>query len=188
MASSAAKAIAIFGGTFDPVHVAHLQVARCALDALDAASVLWMPTGSPAYRQAPVASPEHRLAMLKLAIAGEPRYRIDERELHPAHSGYTVDTLESMRKESGDRLVLVMGADQYQKLDSWHRPQEVRKLADIAVVARPGASAAGASLIPMELMDVSASDIRGRIARGEDISGLLPPAVANYIRINALYR
>jgi nicotinate-nucleotide adenylyltransferase len=186
------RPIAVFGGTFDPVHNAHLAVARRALEALGAARVLWMPTGAPGYRPAPVAPGEHRLAMLGLALEGEPRYAIDARELSPAHSGYTVDTLESLRAELGEGadLVLLMGADQHAKLATWHRWRELARLARIAVVARPGspAPAGGALLLPMPPLEISASGIRARIARGEDVSALVPAAVLDYIRAHGLYR
>ena len=100
-----------------------------------------MPTGSPRYRTPAVASGEQRVAMLRLAVAeAEPRFEIDARELAPGASGYTVDTLRELRLELGAAtpLWLLMGADQYSKLDSWHRPQDVKKLARIAVFARPG--------------------------------------------------
>ncbi|MCZ2982615.1 hypothetical protein NYY70_20775, partial [Acinetobacter baumannii] len=89
------------------------------------------------YRTPPVASAEHRLAMLKLALDGEARFEIDPRELAPSASGYTADTLAQLHDELGPRVpvFLLMGADQYAKLDSWHRPQEVRRLARIAVFA-----------------------------------------------------
>jgi len=187
-----AQAIAVLGGTFDPVHNAHLAMARRALETLGVARVLWMPTGAPPYRPAPVASGEHRLAMLRLAIAGEPRYAIDARELAPGHSGYTVDTLRSLRAELGEdtELVLLMGADQYARRHSWHRWDEVTRLARIAVFARPGAPAPadGVRVVPMPPMAVSASAIRAAIARGEDVSGLVPPAVLAYIREHGLYR
>jgi nicotinate-nucleotide adenylyltransferase len=187
-----ARRIAVLGGTFDPVHNAHLAIARRALEALGAARVLWMPTGAPPYRPAPLASGEHRLAMLRLAIAGEPRYAIDARELAPEHSGYTVDTLASLRAELGEdaELVLLMGADQYAKRHAWRRWDQVARLARIAVFARPGAPAPadGALVVPMPPMDVSASAIRARIARGEDVSALVPPAVLAYIRAHGLYR
>src|SRR6202008_2593248 len=85
--------VGILGGTFDPVHNAHLALAGTALRELPLDEILWIPTGTPGYRNPPVAPAEHRLAMLKLALAGEPRYRIDIRELAPGASGYTVDTL-----------------------------------------------------------------------------------------------
>jgi nicotinate-nucleotide adenylyltransferase len=83
---------------------------------------------------------------------------------------------------------MLMGADQYSKLDSWHRPDEVRRLARLAVFARPGWKADAERMIPFEPMNVSASDIRARVARGEDISALVPEAVANYIARERLYR
>lgn len=178
--------LGVLGGTFDPVHNAHLAMARAALEHLRLERILWMPTGSPKYR-APARTPaHHRVAMLRLAIAGEPRYAIDERELDPAHSGYTVDTLKSL----GGRPVLILGADQYAKLETWHRWREVLELADIAVCARPGWPLRDerARLVPLAPLDISASDIRARLARGEDVSALLPPGVPEYIRRHGLYR
>jgi nicotinate-nucleotide adenylyltransferase len=178
--------LGVLGGTFDPVHNAHLAMARAALEHLRLERILWMPTGSPKYR-APARTPaQHRVAMLRIAIAGEPRYAVDERELDPAHSGYTVDTLKSL----GARPVLILGADQYAKLETWHRWREVLALADLAVCARPGWTVPDgrAMLVPMAPLDISASDIRARLARGEDVSALLPPGVPEYIRRHGLYR
>lgn len=184
--------IGILGGTFDPVHNAHLAIARLAIEKLRIERILWIPTGRPPYRKAPVASVEHRVAMLKLALAGEPRYEIDQRELAPGASGYTVDTLQSLRAELGTAapIFLLMGGDQLSKFESWHRPDDVARLADIVVFARAGWKALGrrARLVPMEPLDISASDIRSRIARGEDISALVPREVANYIARHRLYR
>jgi nicotinate-nucleotide adenylyltransferase len=149
-----------------------------------------MPTGAPRYRTPAVASGEHRVAMLRLALAENDLFEIDDRELKPGVSGYTVDTLRELRLELGadTPLWLLMGADQYRKLDSWHRPQDVKKLARIAVFARPGFNLSEkVHLVPMQPMPISASEIRARVARGEDISALVPPAVANYVAAHRLY-
>jgi nicotinate-nucleotide adenylyltransferase len=187
--------VGLLGGTFDPVHNAHLAMARAALRTLPLTKVIFMPTGdnrgTAGYRAPPVASAAHRLAMLKLALDGEPRFEIDPRELAPSATGYTVDTLAQLHDELGPRvpIYLLMGADQYAKLGAWHRPAEVRRLARIAVFARPGAPAPDAApeTVPMQEMAVSASDIRARAARGEDLSPLVPAAVQNYIRQERLY-
>ncbi len=191
--------IGIFGGTFDPVHNAHLRIARLALEALGLARLLWIPTGAPRYRPAPVAPAEDRLAMLELALEGEPRYAIDARELQPGASGYTVDTLEALRAEHGPEadLVLLIGSDQYEKLAGWHRWRGLFGLARLAVVARPGwapeasaeVRAAGPVLqVEMAPLDISSTEIRARIARGENVSGMLPPPVLDYISTHRLYR
>ena len=182
--------IGILGGTFDPVHNAHLAIARLALDQLELEKLLWMPTGAPAYRQPPVASGADRVAMLKLAIGAEPRYMIDQRELLPGASGFTFDTLSSLTRENPkSRFVLLMGSDQYEKRASWHRWPELEKLCEVAVVARPGFRVdAQVATIPLAPSAISASDIRARAARGEDVSALVPPAVAAYIREKGLYR
>jgi nicotinate-nucleotide adenylyltransferase len=191
--------IGIFGGTFDPVHNAHLRIARLALERLGLARLVWVPTGAPRYRAVPVASAEHRLAMLELALANESRCAIDTRELAPQASGYTVDTLAALKAELGADapLVLLIGSDQYEKLAGWHRWRELFGLARIAVVARPGrapeASAevrsAGPVLrVEMAPLDISSTEIRERIARGEDASAMLPRPVLEYIATHRLYR
>jgi len=178
------------GGTFDPVHNAHLAMAQAALDELRLEKLLFIPTGAPHYREPAVASDEHRVAMLGLATEDEPRYEIDTRELAAGASGYTFDTLRELRLELGAQtpLWLLMGADQFAKLGTWYRPDDVKKLANIAVFARPGIQLSGkAQLIPMQPMPVSSSDIRARVGRGEDISALVPPAVASYVAAHGLY-
>jgi nicotinate-nucleotide adenylyltransferase len=166
-------------------------MARAALDHLKLDKLLFMPTGSPRYRTPAVASGAQRVAMLRLAVGDEDSCEIDARELGPGATGYTVDTLRELRLELGadTPLWLLMGADQYAKLDSWHRPQDVKKLAKIAVFSRPGVTLKGdIPLIPMDPMPVSASEIRARVARGEDISGMVPAAVRDYIAREGLYR
>lgn len=188
--------VGILGGTFDPVHNAHLAIARRALEAPGVGRILWIPTGAPGYRNPPVAPAAHRVVMLKLAIEGESRFMLDERELMPAASGYTYDTLTALRGElgSGVPLVMLIGADQYEKLGTWHRARELFGLCRFAVFARPGWSAGVSSVprdavihVPIEPLPISASDIRQRIGRGEDVSTLLPGTVLDYIRRHHLY-
>jgi len=194
----AAGPVGILGGTFDPVHNAHLRIGQLALDVLDLAQLLWIPTGAPGYRNAPVALAADRVAMLELALRGEPRYVIDRRELAPGASGYTVDTLRALRAERGPdvALVLLMGGDQFDKLETWHHWRDLFALARIAVFARPGWSpevsdavrAAGpVERIDMPPLDISATAIRGRIARGKDVSLLVPREVLDYISSHHLY-
>jgi nicotinate-nucleotide adenylyltransferase len=180
----------ILGGTFDPVHNAHLAMARAARDELGLEKILFLPTGAPRYRTPAVASGEHRLAMLRLALADDDSCEIDARELAPGASGYTIDTLRELRLELGadTELWLLMGADQYAKLGDWHRPEDVKRLARIGVFGRPGSpSPQKVKVIPLDPMNVSASEIRARVARGEDIAALVPPAVAGYIAQHGLY-
>lgn len=181
--------IGILGGTFDPVHNAHLAMARAALDHLALDKVLFIPTGNTRYRTPALASGAHRVAMLRLALQGEHRFAIDERELAPQASGYTVDTLTALRQELGDaELYLLIGADQFAKLDTWHRPGDVKRLARLGVFARPGvALGPEVKLIPMPSMPVSASEIREAARQGADLSRLVPPPVANYMARHGLY-
>jgi nicotinate-nucleotide adenylyltransferase len=212
----AATPIGVLGGTFDPVHNAHLRIAQLAIDVLGVGRVLWIPTGAPGYRAAPVASVADRLAMLELALAGEPRYAIDRRELAPQASGYTVDTLLALRRELGSAagLVLLLGTDQFAKLDTWHRWRELFALAHLAVFARPGWAPRagdtahaelqarraaprgdwrlrpGGAIVPVEMppLDISATALRAAIGRDDDVSRLLPRAVLDYIHSHHLYR
>ena len=185
------RPIGILGGTFDPVHNAHLEIARRALDALDAGRVLWIPTGTPDYRNPPVASGIDRVAMLRLALAGEARFVVDERELRASASGYTYDTMVSLQSETPDtEFVLLMGTDQYSRLETWYRWRDLLKLCRIAAIERPGSPApqGDAIRIAMAPLAISSSEIRARIGRGEDVSAMLPAAVLGYIRERALYQ
>ena len=167
-------------------------MAQAALRNLKLDRVIFIPTGAPRYRKPAVASPEQRLVMLRLALAGEPRYEIDERELGRDATGYTVDTLSALRAQLGGDtgLYLLIGGDQLAKFGEWYRPQEVMKLAKLAVFARPGIDVdmKSAHLIPMQAMPVSASGIRNRAARGENLSDAVPAPVADYIARHRLYR
>ena len=186
------NAVGILGGSFDPVHIAHLAVARTALVELKLAKVLWIPSGTPPHRQTPTAPAVKRAAMVALAIAGEPRFVLDEREIRKAAPGYTVETLEDLRAELGPQaeLVLLIGADQHARLNTWRRWEELFGLARIAVFARPGLKlddAQRVSVVPMAPLDISSTAIRERIAQGESVRGLMPDAVLDYIETNHLY-
>jgi len=184
--------LGILGGTFDPVHNAHLAIAQTGMKNLRLERVLWIPTGKPDYRKPPVASVKDRLAMLALALKDQPDYEIDRRELETSASPYTVDTLKALRAERPqDDFYLLLGGDQYASLRRWREPAEVARLARVAVFTRPGhevAPGGDAVAVPMPPLAVSASDIRARAARGASLDGLVPRAVANYIAENRLYR
>lgn len=133
--------LGILGGTFDPVHRAHLNLARAAVKDLRLAGVLWIPAGQPYHRQPPHATAAHRLAMVKLAIENEPGFTVDDVDAQAATPTFTVPTLERLRRTYGEArpLVLLLGADAFLGLPTWHRWQQIFRLAHVAVAARPGA-------------------------------------------------
>ena len=131
----------LFGGTFDPVHRAHISAARAVSKALQQAPVYLLPNAVPPHRPQPLADAGHRLAMLKLAIAAYPQLRLDDRELHRDGPSYTIDTLLELRHEQINRpLVLVIGADSLATLQHWYRWQEYPALCHLAVLPRPGSA------------------------------------------------
>jgi nicotinate-nucleotide adenylyltransferase len=205
------------GGTFDPVHLAHLCLAEEAADALGLERVRWIPSGSPGHRAAPGTPAQHRLAMVKLAVRDNPRFAVDEAEALGGAAQFTIDTLRRLRAELGTErpLVLIIGADQLHKLDTWRDWRGLFDHAHFAVGARPGYALAAESLpaavaaerraragdaaalraspagriatFPMTALAISASDIRRRLAAGESARYLLPPEVLAYIRTHRLY-
>ncbi|MBI4996513.1 MAG: nicotinate-nucleotide adenylyltransferase [Rhodocyclales bacterium] len=146
--------LGILGGTFDPIHTAHLRLAEEATRQLRLGGMLWIPAGQPRHRTAPLAAPEHRLAMVRAALAGHPEYRIDDTEVRADAPSYTVPTLERLRRELGGErpLVLLMGADAFLGLAAWHRWRELFQLAHIGVASRPGFDLA-ADAMPTELAE-----------------------------------
>jgi nicotinate-nucleotide adenylyltransferase len=136
-----ASPLILFGGTFDPVHRAHISAARAVSKALHGAPVYLMPNAVPPHRPQPQASADQRLAMLRLAIAPFPQLHIDDRELHRAGPSWTIDTLLALRAEDRQRpLILVLGADSLAGLHQWHRWQEYPALCHLAVLPRPGSA------------------------------------------------
>jgi nicotinate-nucleotide adenylyltransferase len=142
--------LGILGGTFDPVHFGHLELAREVKAALRLASVRLVPAGDPPHRAAPVATAAHRLAMVELALAGYPDLELDPREIRRAGPSYTVATLEELRREAPSRpLALIVGADAFLGLPTWHRWTELFGLAHIVIAARPGVALEAALAPPL---------------------------------------
>lgn len=133
-------AIGIFGGTFDPVHFGHLRLAEELAESIVLDQIRFIPAGQPPHRRRPQTSAAHRLAMVRLAIADNPRFDVDDRETRREAPSWTVDTLESLRAELGDQqpLYLLLGADAFLGLPGWHRWQHLFDLAHIAIAHRPG--------------------------------------------------
>lgn len=209
--------IGILGGTFDPVHLGHVALAEAALAGLPLSEVLWIPSGSPGHRAPPVADARDRLAMLRLATTGNPRFRIDSAELESGAPTYTVHTLARLRAQLGNAqpLVLLLGGDSFLSLPTWLRWRELFDLAHIAHASRPGhlagdggpvpelsaeiarrsargeqlsASAAGrVASFNMPPMAVSSSGVRADLAAGRDARHLLPAPVLAYIQSQHLY-
>ncbi|MBI4740233.1 MAG: nicotinate-nucleotide adenylyltransferase [Betaproteobacteria bacterium] len=155
------KPLGVFGGTFDPVHFGHLRLAEEAADSLGLQRIRWIPAGQPRHREAenkaPQAGATHRLAMVRVAIAGNPRFQFDPAEADAARASYTVPTLERLRNSAGcgahRPLVLLLGADAFAGLSGWHRWEVLLSLAHVAVAHRPGFPLDGANL-PAELADL----------------------------------
>ncbi|MCU0805910.1 MAG: nicotinate-nucleotide adenylyltransferase [Burkholderiales bacterium] len=211
------KPLGIMGGTFDPVHYAHLRLAEEAADALGLERVRWIPSGSPGHRAAPRTAGRHRLEMVRLAVAGNPRFVVDAADAESATPGFTIDTLARLREELGPTrsIVFVIGADQLLALHTWRRWRELLDLAHFAVGARPGYALASDALAPevaaeltrretasdglaaspaggiatfaMTPLAISGSDIRRRLAAGRSVRYLLPREVLAYIEANTLY-
>ena len=194
------RRIGIFGGAFDPPHLAHVALAQAAVTQLGLDELRVFPTGQAWHKARALTDAAHRLAMAKLAFAGVPGAVVDDRELRRGGPTYTVDTLRELHAAEPDAmLLLVVGADQAEALHSWRQSGEIIRLATIAVAARarpdPHAPPFDASRLPgghwasveLPAMPVSATQIRALVAVGQGIGHLVPPGVASYIAHNHLY-
>lgn len=209
-----AGTVGVFGGTFDPIHYAHLAVAEEAAEALGLERVLFVPAGQPPHKPDQLITPGvHRLAMVELAIAGNDRFAVDRLELDRDGPSYTVDTLEALsesRRAQGDQmtarphdgLVLILSAEAFQGLASWRDPRRILELARVAVAPRDGYPTPGDAFMADRFPDLadrvvfldgprmrlSASELRSRAAAGRNLRYLVPDTVAAYIDDHALYR
>ena len=196
-------AVGVFGGTFDPIHVAHLAVAEEARDALGLESVLFVPAGEPPHKRGrPITDIEHRLAMVEAAVAGNAGFAVSRLELDRDGPSYTIDTLRDLRAaDPGRDLALVLSAEAFLELPTWHEPAAILAVAALVVAPRDGypdaaqdfldrhfpGTVARAVFLDGPRMRLSASEIRARAAAGRSLRYLVPDAVAAYIGDHALY-
>lgn len=206
----------MFGGTFDPVHYGHLRSALELVEKLGLAEVRLMPSARPPHREAPVCSAQDRIAMVRLAVEGEPRLACDDRELRRPGASYTCDSLAALRGELGPQrpLCMVVGCDALRGLDRWKRWEEFLDLAHVVVIARPGWSlpeagpvaewvrahrlpgpaglrrdaCGGVLLEELRPLAISSTEIRELLASGRSARYLMPQPVLDYIHDNRLYQ
>ncbi len=175
-ATASSGPVGIFGGTFDPIHLGHLRTGFELLQLLSLAELRWIPVGDPGHREAPLASAELRLAMLRAAVADQPGFVVDDREMRRAGASFTIDTLEELRAElPGRPLCLVLGMDAFLGFTRWRRWQDILALAHLVVAHRPGWER------PME------GELGGLLAaRGTTLAADLHAATAGRIYVHAV--
>lgn len=207
--------IGVFGGTFDPVHIGHLRTALDVLEAAGLAEVRLVPLRAAVHREQPGTPPGIRHALIQAAVAGTPGLAADDREIARGGPSYSVETLESLRRERGAKepLALILGADAFAGFLAWHRPQDILRLAHVIVMERPGhmlraqghlaalvaahhagepaalRRAPAGLVLPVAVtqLEISSTDIRRRLAEGRSIRFLVPQPVETLIGRLGLY-
>jgi nicotinate-nucleotide adenylyltransferase len=194
--------IGVLGGTFDPVHNGHLHIADTLRTALNLDRVLWVPAGRPPHKSDQIVSSDRdRLAMLDLALAGSATDEISTIDIDRSGPSYTADTLEILAgRFPSARLFFLMGEDSLRDLPTWHDPERILRVAELAVAGRPGVETDLESLelqvpgvrkrvhvVPTKEIAISSSDIRRRVRESQPVGGLVPAIVEAYIRDNGLY-
>jgi nicotinate-nucleotide adenylyltransferase len=198
------RAIGIMGGTFDPIHVGHLAVAEEAREALSLEKVLFVPAGQPPHKPAgSVGRVGDRVAMVQLAIAGNPAFELSMVEVERGGPSYTVDTVAALSRAHPDaELHLILSAETFAELPSWHEPDRLFEAARMAVVPREGYPAPDPAWLARAFpgredrveylggprLGLSSTALRTRVAAGRSIRYLVPPAVEAYITEHDLYR
>ncbi|MCK5386650.1 MAG: nicotinate-nucleotide adenylyltransferase [Gammaproteobacteria bacterium] len=207
--------IGILGGTFDPIHYGHLRTALDVQQRLSLDEVRFIPCGEPAHRNAPIAEPLQRLAMVRAAIAGQARFTADDREIRRDGPSYMVDTLISLKQDfKTEPLSLILGTDAFNGLAQWYQWQKIFDLANIVVMQRPARKGqvelnkrlmaqlkhrfvdadnlktrqnGGICFVPVTQLDISATKIRQQWQQNKDIQFLLPDSVLTLIQQQNIY-
>jgi nicotinate-nucleotide adenylyltransferase len=206
--------IGLFGGTFDPIHYGHLRTAFELWQLLKLSQVRFLPTGNPPHREAPLAPSELRLEMVRAAVAGQPGFAVDDREIRRSGVSYSVDTLTDLRLEHPQRsLCLLLGMDAFLGMPTWHRWREIFELAHVVVAHRPGWKAPITGPLGEEMVDrgtgsvrdlhssiagrihvravtqleIASTDLRALILSGRDLRYLVPDAVRELIVRSGCY-
>jgi nicotinate-nucleotide adenylyltransferase len=206
--------IGILGGTFDPIHFGHIQLAQSILKKLNLSVIRFIPNYQPPHRNTPLASPKHRLAMVKIALEDYPRLITDQREIERQGISYTIDTLKSLRSEFPNiPLCWIVGFDEFAKLNTWHDFQALNQYAHLIIVNRPNTThelpeEVNSLLLQNETQDpdelstqpagkiyqlqispceISATELREQLKQGQKPKKMLPKKVYDYIKQNKLY-
>jgi nicotinate-nucleotide adenylyltransferase len=183
------RKIGIYGGTFDPIHHGHLILAREALETLELEKVIFVPAAVSPLKESPAACAEVRLSMLRAAVEGETGFTVDDCELLRSPPSYAIDTVKEIRKrESNAEIVYLIGEDNIATLPQWHRVKELQTLVRFVVLERIGLETKHGYEVVHRKIDISATDIRKRVASGRSIRYLVPAMVEEIIRRENLYR
>lgn len=193
------KRVGLFGGSFNPVHVGHLVIAEQALSQANLDLVLWMPAFRPPHKaDARMPSAFDRLAMCRLATVGQPGFEVSDLEIQREGVSFTVDTVRKLEELHPDwDLHMILGSDSLAALDTWKDPAGLLEKVTLIVYPRHGdektaerleATQARGFLLDAPLLAISASDVRGRLARGQSVRYLIPDRVLSYVEDHALYR
>ena len=194
--------IGVYGGSFDPIHIGHLRSALEVSQAQELDELRFLPSGNPPHRARAQVANEHRLKMLQLAVDDAPGIGIDDRELGRKSTSYSIDTLETIQAENPQAdLTLIIGMDQFNAFDTWHRWQELLQRVELVVMERPGETLSGSayqlmasslqkriSIVSVTQLEISSSRIRKDLQAGLDIRFLVPYAVRDYILSQDLYK
>jgi nicotinate-nucleotide adenylyltransferase len=193
---TSSRRIGLFGGTFDPPHNAHVALARLAMTELALDELRWIPAGQPWQKARQITPAVHREAMVRLAMGDEPRCVLERCEIRRAGPSFTLDTVRELQAaQPGAQWFLIIGQDQYAGLHTWRDWRELLSRVTLAVANRPGVAvephpdvkAAAHQVVPLPMLDIASTDIRARVAAGQDIDALVPVSVARYIEANHLY-
>jgi nicotinate-nucleotide adenylyltransferase len=193
--------IGLFGGTFDPIHYGHLRTAFELLQALKLSQVRFLPTGDPPHRVDPLAPSELRLEMVRAAVAAQPGFTVDDREIRRSGVSYSIDTLTELRREYPQRsLCLLLGMDAFLGMPTWHRWNEIFDLCHVVVAHRPGWKApitgplgevmvdrGTGSVRAVTQLEIASTDLRALIMSGQDLRYLVPDAVRDLIARTGCY-
>jgi nicotinate-nucleotide adenylyltransferase len=197
------RRIGVLGGTFDPVHNGHLYIANALRAALGLERIIWVPAGRPPHKTGQIVSKDRdRLEMLELALAGSATDEISMIDIDRSGPSYTADTLEILAERfTPVRLFFLIGEDSLRDLPTWHDPDRLLRVAELAVAARPGVDADLESVarqipavqgrvhvVPTDEIAISSSEIRRRVRENQSIRGLVPAPVVAYIRDHELYK
>jgi nicotinate-nucleotide adenylyltransferase len=190
-----------FGGSFNPIHNGHLACSKAVATHLGFEQIVLIPSRQPPHKpdQSDLAPAKNRLAMCDLAIEGDPLYTVDGIEMRRSGPSYTIDTVREFRRRGWPSVSWLIGADMLNFLPNWHDPYALLAEVDFVIMARPGSQFDWHQLpepfrklrdnvVEAPLIDISGTEIRRRISRGEPIDGLTPPAVVDYIHAHGLYR